>query len=104
MENGLGNIWNQFSKETYTVSSLLARKNKGPEGTTKMITDLEYKISKEPVKGVEITTQENRQNEGSLINVLMNGSIYQDNHLISMFDEVEQERECGTQYGKLWDC
>lgn len=44
-----------------------------------MITDLEYKISKEPVKGVEITTQENRLNEGSLINVLMNGSIYQDN-------------------------
>ena len=66
-----------------------------------MITDLEYKISKEPVKGVEITTQENRLNEGSLINVLMNGSIYQDNHLVSMFDEVEQERECGTQYGKL---
>lgn len=43
-----------------------------------MITDLEYKISKEPVKGVEITTQENRLNEGSLINVLL---VYEWAHL-----------------------
>lgn len=41
------------------------------EGTTKMMTDLEYRISEGPVKGVEITTQGNRLNEGSLINVLL---------------------------------
>lgn len=36
-----------------------------------MMTDLEYKISEEPVKGVEITTQGNRLNESPLVNVLL---------------------------------
>ena len=48
LENGQESIWKQFRKGIYTGSFLLARKK--PKRTTEKITDLEYKISKEPIK------------------------------------------------------